>query len=202
MKIQINAKVICDEKSCGKVSCVIIDPLNDELTHFVVSVEHFPLPHSEHLVSLKHVAKVDNDSVTLDCSPDDLSKMEGFIRHEFVPSGIVTSGYGSEHLRKPSMLMTQVDHEKVPKGELAVHAGAKVFTKKEQIGRVDDFLIESKDDGHITHIVMREGHLWMARNITIPISEIEKIDDEGVHLKLGKEEVEELPSLKIHGWFN
>jgi hypothetical protein len=46
-----------------------------------------------------------------------------------------------------------------------------------------------------------EGHLGAAKNVTIPVSEIKKIDEDGIHLKLNIDEVEALPSLKAHGWF-
>lgn len=201
MKIHIDAKVVCGEELCGRVSCLIIDPFNDEITHLVVTKKRFPLPPNEYLVPLEHVVSADQEKVVLDFPADELSKMESFITHEFVPSETIIQGYGSEYLRKPTVLMTQVEREITPVGELAIHQGAKVFTKKEQIGTVDDFIVSSKDVGHITHLVLRKGHLWAAKNITIPVSEIESIDEKGIHLKLGKEEVEALPSMKIHGWF-
>ena len=201
MKIHIDAEVFCGEKSCGKVDSVIFEPVNYELTHFVVKEEHFPLPAVERLVEIKHVVEANEEKVVLDCSPEEFANMENFIEHEFVPSGETISGYGSEQLRMPVMTMKEVDHEKVPNDELAIHRGAKVFAKDEHIGKIDDFLIKSKDDNHITHIVLREGHLWKTKDITVPISEIEKVGDDGIHLKLGKDEVEALPSMKVHGWF-
>jgi len=202
MKIHINAEVFCGEKYCGKVSYVIVDPINYELTHFVVTESHFPLRSSELLVSIKHVVESDSEKVVLGCTPDELADMENFVDLEFVPGETATEGYGSEHLRMPVVLMTPVEHENVPRGELAIHRGANVFAENEQIGTVDEFLIKSKDDDHITHIVLREGHFWGKKNITIPVSDIEKFDDRGIHLKLQKAEVEELPSMKVHGWFS
>lgn len=202
MKIHINAGVICGDEVCGKVGCVIVDPTNDEITHFVCKVEHFPLPPQDYLVPIKHVVDADEQKVTLDCAADELTEMEDFIKHEFVPSGTVIRGYGSEQLRKPFMLMTKVEEEKVPQGELAIHRGAKVFAKKEPVGKIDDFLVSSNDDLHITHIVLREGHFWSEKDITIPVSEIEKIEKDGIFLKLGKDEIENLPSVKVHGWFH
>jgi hypothetical protein len=67
------------------------------------------------------------------------------------------------------------------------------------VGRVDEFLIDPEND-HITHLVMREGHLWGQKDVTIPISEIDRIEGDSVYLKLSKDEVEALPAIPMHRW--
>jgi hypothetical protein len=44
---------------------------------------------------------------------------------------------------------------------------------------------------------MREGHLWGKKDITIPVSEIEQIDEDVVRLKLDKESIEKLPAISV-----
>jgi uncharacterized protein YrrD len=200
MDIHIDAEVFCGGESCGEVTYVIIEPINDEVTHFVVKENSFP--HIERLVSIKHIVKADLEKVVLDCTPEEFSKMENFVEYEFIRGISPIYGYGSGELWMPSLSMMELEHIQVPAGELAIHYGAKVFAKDGHIGKIDDFLIKSKNNGHITHIVLKEGHLWAAKNVTIPVSEIRKIDDEGIHLKLKKKEIEALPSVKASGWFN
>lgn len=202
MKIHMDSEVFCGDESCGKVSCLIVNPLDNELTHFASTQNHFPLAPRDYLVSIAHIVEANEQKVVLDCSVEEFSSMENFVEREFVPSETTIRGYGSKYLRMPSVLMTQIENERVPAGELAIHRGTKVFAKNEEIGVVDDLLIKSKDDGHITHLVMREGHLWATKIITIPVSEIDKIDQDGIYLKLDREAIEGLPSMKIHGWFN
>ena len=67
-------------------------------------------------------------------------------------------------------------------------------------GKVDQFLIEPIS-GHITHLIMREGHSWGQKEITIPISEVDHVDDDVVYLKLKKADIEELPRIPTHQWF-
>jgi sporulation protein YlmC with PRC-barrel domain len=66
------------------------------------------------------------------------------------------------------------------------------------VGRVDEFLVDPTN-GHITHLIMREGHLWGQKNVTIPVSEIDHIDEDTVHLKMDKREIELLPAIPIRG---
>jgi len=152
MKIHINTEVFCGDISCGHVSCVIYDADKDEITHFVVKEKHFPLPPNEYLVPVKNIIEANSEKVKLDISAEELSRMENFIEQEFVPSNSVIRGYGSEQLRTPVVLLKEVDREKIPSGELAIHHGVGVFAKNEQIGKVDDILIKSKEDFTVTHI--------------------------------------------------
>jgi len=65
-----------------------------------------------------------------------------------------------------------------------------------RIGRVDEFLVDPVT-GQISHLILREGHLWGKRDITIPVSEIERIEDDSVHLKLDKQSIEALPAVPV-----
>ena len=69
----------------------------------------------------------------------------------------------------------------------------------DDVGRVDEFLVDRETE-HITHLVLREGHLWGQKDVTIPVSEIERIEEDTVYLKLDKEEIERLPSIPVRRW--
>jgi len=45
---------------------------------------------------------------------------------------------------------------------------------------------------------MREGHLWGQKDVTIPVSEIDHLEENTIYLKLNKKEVEALPSVPIN----
>jgi hypothetical protein len=42
---------------------------------------------------------------------------------------------------------------------------------------------------------MREGHLWGAKEIAIPVSDIVRIDEDAVYLRLDKADIEALPRI-------
>jgi hypothetical protein len=62
---------------------------------------------------------------------------------------------------------------------------------------VDEFLVDPENDV-ITHLVLREGHLWGKKDVTIPVSEIKKIAEEAVYLKLDKKAIESLPTIPVN----
>jgi sporulation protein YlmC with PRC-barrel domain len=64
------------------------------------------------------------------------------------------------------------------------------------VGKVDEFLVDLSD-GHITHLVLREGHLWGQKDVTIPVSEIQRIEEDTVYLKLDKHSIEKLPGIPV-----
>ena len=53
------------------------------------------------------------------------------------------------------------------------------------------------ENGHITHLVLEEGHLWGKRDIMLPLSAIDRATEETVYLKLNKEDVASLPAIPV-----
>jgi sporulation protein YlmC with PRC-barrel domain len=89
------------------------------------------------------------------------------------------------------------ENENIPAGELSIRRGSSVEATNGPVGRVDEFLINPINNA-ITHIVLREGHLWGQKNITIPISQIDRIEEDKVWLKLDKHSIASLPAIPIH----
>ena len=77
-----------------------------------------------------------------------------------------------------------------------VHRVIKRLSADGRVGRVDEFLVDATD-GHITHLVLREGHLWGQKNVLIPVSQIERVEEETIYLKLDKRAIESLPIIPI-----
>jgi hypothetical protein len=62
------------------------------------------------------------------------------------------------------------------------------------VGHIDEFLLEPTT-GHITHLILREGHLWATREIAVPLRAIARMVGDIVLLKLDKQAVEALPDI-------
>ena len=201
MDISVNAKVNCSDGPSGKSTCVILKPTTQEITHLVVSNELFP--ETDYLVSLDHVMESTPNRIQLNCSREELSKMPIFDTVEFVPSDL-TGFTGRQYMMWPyyapiASFMT-LEKEHIPADELAIRRGAGVEAADGHIGRVDEFLINPSDD-HISHLVLREGHLWGQKDVTIPMSQIDHFENNTVYLKLNKQEIEKLPGIPIrHSW--
>ncbi len=136
------------------------------------------------------------------CTQDKLARMEPFAETEYIRERIPDyERYEATYLVWPYQVpdVTQtlaVRHKRVPHGELAVQRGARVRASDGRIGRVDEFLVDP-EDGHITHLILREGHLWGQKDVTIPVSEIERIEENTVYLKLNKRDVGKLRAVPI-----
>jgi hypothetical protein len=118
---------------------------------------------------------------------------------EFVPSDLAAymgSGYRMWPFYPPAAFYAPVEAEHIPAGELTIRRGSGVEATDGRVGRVDEFLIDAADD-HITHLVMREGHLWGQKDITIPVSQIDHYSENTVFLKLAKQDIEKLPAIPI-----
>jgi len=46
----------------------------------------------------------------------------------------------------------------------------------------------------VTHVLLREGHLWGRKEVAIPVSAVTDVTD-GIVLNLTKEQVEDIPPL-------
>ena len=61
---------------------------------------------------------------------------------------------------------------------------------------MDEF-VTIPTNGQITHLLLREGHLWGCKEVTIPVSEIERIEGGAVYVKLDKRGIQALPSVQV-----
>jgi sporulation protein YlmC with PRC-barrel domain len=90
-----------------------------------------------------------------------------------------------------------VEHKQIPPGELAVRRGTRVDATDGYVGHVDEFVVNPKN-GHITHLVMREGHLWGQKDVIIPVSALGDVLGDIVFLKLDKQQIGSLPAFPLH----
>ena len=201
--IPFNAEVHCVDGRAGWSSAVIIDPIQQKVTHIVVKDNHAPWAGGR-LVPLERIEESNPEVIRLDCAKSELAKMEPFIAKHYVQKEAreyPTSFYGGEG---PSYIkayvfaaeVVPVEVERVPPGELAVHRSAEVRATDGWVGRVDEFLVDPASQ-QITHLVLREGHLWGQRELTVPISAIEQVSEETVYLNIDKQTVQSLPDVPV-----
>lgn len=197
MDIPINVEVDCADGHCGISTCIILNPATEKVTHLVIEEKWFP--HIERLLPLDYVIESTPHLIRLRCTQQELMQMESFIETEFIPS-VIPEYVGQPFLMwpyaMPESMVVPVEHEQIPPGELAVHRGAHVKATDGTVGRVDEFLV-NPTNGHITHLVLREGHLWGQKDVTIPVSQIQRIEEDAVYLKLDKRHVEALPAIPV-----
>jgi len=172
------------------------------VTHIVVKPDSFL--ELERLVPVELVAETSPGQINLSCSQQELQRLEPFVETEFLPGEFPDIGYGLNEFRLwpyivPENELMPVEHERVPPGELAVRRGSHVRATDGDVGQVDEFLVDRETE-QITHLVLREGHLWGRKDVLIPVSEIRQVDEDRVYLTLSKEEVAKLPTIPVRRW--
>jgi sporulation protein YlmC with PRC-barrel domain len=196
MKIPLNAKVQCTDGPDGRTVQVVVDPVSKRTTHVVVEQEK--PPSIERLVPRRLVLGTIDNAIYLNCSREELGKMTPLIEAEFLWAEIPGFNEIHPYLLHPFVIpgRLMVRQESLPPEELGVRRGARVQATDGKVGRVDEFVV-IPTNGEITHLLLREGHLWGSREVSIPISAIERIDGKIVHLWLNKREIRALPSVPV-----
>jgi len=197
MDIPINVKVSCESEIVGRSICIIINPINHKVTHVVVKME--PFPHTERLVAVDLIEESTPDNIQLACKKEDLKGMQPFVEFRFLPGDETDQEYTVASYRLwpyalPIDEPIPVEYEHIPSGEIAFHRGSQVKATDGTVGQIDEFLIDPKSE-LITHLILREGHLWGKKEISIPISEIDHIGEDVIYLKLDRHAIEALPRI-------
>ncbi len=208
MEITLNAQVECTDGVCGHSVYVLVNPIIEKVTHLVVKEDSSP--NTEYIVPVEMVTETVAETIRLHCTKAELEKMELFIHttfiKEMVPERVfgyaggmygMGSYYYLPYVTPDTTVYKSVDNQQIPPGELAVQRGTRVEATDGQVGKVDEFVI-NPENGHITHLVMREGHLWGKKDVIIPVSAMGETHGDTLYLKLNKQQIEALPTFPLH----
>jgi sporulation protein YlmC with PRC-barrel domain len=199
MKFPLNVDVHCTDGLCGRSTHIILNPVTEQVSHLVVKEKQSP--GIERLVSVKLVANTADEVVLLSCTKKDYAKLERFNQPDFIYTDV------PQHATDPSLTLLWpfvvpvkriVDDKirRIPPGELAVRRGARVRAIDGWVGRVDEFIV-GPVSGNITHLVLREGHPWKEKDVTIPVDQIDHIKEKTVYLKIDKNTIASMPSVAV-----
>lgn len=208
MEIPLNAQVECTDGVCGRSVYVLVDPLVDKVTNLVV--KEISSPNTEYIVPVEVISATIADTIQLRCSKAELEKMTPFVQTEYIAEklpdidfmyagGVYGMGsyYYLPYVTPEITVQVPVEHRQIPLGELALKRGTRVEATDGYVGKVDEFVVSPKN-GHITHLVMREGHLWEKKDVIIPVSAMGETREDTVFLKLDKHQIESLPTFPVN----
>jgi len=207
MEIPLNARVECTDGVCGCSQFVLINPVIDNVTHLVVRGD--ASPYTDYLVPIEFVKETNADTIRLRCSIAELEKMEKFFKtaviEERVPDMRFNYSGGTYYTGSffylpfvtPTVtLYDSVTEKQIPPGELVLRRSTRVEAIDGYVGKIDEFVV-NRQNGHITHLVMREGHLWGKKDVIIPLSAVGDTRKDTVFLKIDKQQVESLPTFPL-----
>ncbi len=199
LDIPMNAKVKCSDGTVGTSTAVIINPLDQIVTHFSVQDKHSPIS-AERLVSVNLVASTTHDSIELNCTQAEFSELEMFNDNYYIQNEEANLEYLEPFMTPLDTRYTTVSADHVPIGELAVRRGTNIEASDGYVGKVEAFII-NPDNGHISHMILQKGHFFGKKEIALPIAAIDRLDEFTVVLNLSKAEIEKLEPIPAkHAW--
>ena len=205
----MGSTVTCDDGPCGEIRRVVVGPVAWRLTHLVVEPTHrnglgrlVPLDlvradsSGAHLLGGLAVFEGLPLAEETDFLPGG-SGYESYEAHEayFWPYfGLEGAGATAPSLANASGLVTR---DRVPMGEVEVRRGERLHAMDGEMGKVEGLVVDAAD-GHVTHVLLREGHLWGRKQVAIPIGVVTRIDD-GISVALSKNDIGRLPPVGLTG---
>ncbi|MCX4744629.1 PRC-barrel domain-containing protein [Kitasatospora sp. NBC_01287] len=209
----IGAEVHSQDDTYGELKRVVIDPLALRVTHLVVGGHH----DEDRLVPVDLVdgQATDAEHIRLRCDSAAVRQLEPAEETEYLPGSSDQLGYQPEQLvtlpvygmgvggvgmipgPEPVQLEpSTVVHERVPGDQVQIRHGDRVEATDGEIGRVQGLVVDPQDHG-VTHVLLKEGHLWGRKTVAIPIGEV-SWSAGSVTVRLSKAELAELPSVDVH----
>jgi len=194
----IGVKAYCTDGLCGHLTQVVLDPIDDTVTDLIVEPEH-----RQGLGRLVPVAWAtpQADRVDLRCTREEFDRLEVAEAVRFLPGVVGYMGFAPENLLLwpyfGSAGEVPVVFDTLPKGEVAVRRGEEVRATDGKIGVVEGLVIDEASR-RVSHIVLKEGHLFGHKDVAIPITAVDTVGEDGITLNIGKRDVEGLPDVKFH----
>jgi sporulation protein YlmC with PRC-barrel domain len=189
----LGARASCPDGFCGVVRGTIVDPAARTVTHLVIEPENGAVAR---LVPLDRVEGTADD-VRLRCTLDEFGRLDPAEETELVDGGYGDAGAMAMGGSVPGMGLGYstplvVEHA-VPLGDIEVERHESVHAMDGHIGQVEGFAVDPADQ-KVTHVLLKEGHLWGRRQVAIPVSAVASVDA-GIRLNITKQQVEDLPPL-------
>jgi len=215
LRLELGLRVGCTDGHLGELCDVVIDPVAKRVTHLVVRTRDG----IERLVPVALAGGDDDGGLTLTCSAAEAEKLPPVQEFEYLRAGeshaedpawdigiedmlampyYSATGLGIDPgVADGSLART---YDRIPKGEAEVRRASGVYSADgHHLGHVEGFVVDGED---ITHLVLERGHFWGRRDVTIPAGAVRSVETDAVTLELSRDEVGELPTVRVHRWWS
>ena len=190
LDVLLGAKVECTDGAGGSCTRVTLNRATRHVTHLVVRERG--LWRTERLVPIGRVRGAAHGLLRLDCSGQELSRMDPLIEIGLMWTDIPELDElhcpVPLYVRRPESMEKQ---ESPPRGELCLSRGARVQATDGKVASLDAISIHPLS-GEITHLRACEKRGRKCREMVIPAAEIDHLEEESVYLKLDRNRVESL----------
>jgi uncharacterized protein YrrD len=213
-RLEMGQPVSCSDGEFGQVQDLVVDPEQRRITHLVVQ----PSGHTgrARLIPIELAQAGDARAVALQCTSEEALRfpnVQGFVceRLDRVPVedpdwdvGVQDvllmprsePGAFVEYVPDPDPGIVDI-YDRIPKGEAEIRRSSTVSTLDgHQVGCVDGLVLE---EGRITQLLVRRGHLWRRRRVAVPAEAVQSIRSDEVVIRLSKQELDALPRVPSSG---
>jgi len=178
----------CSDGICGVVRRMILDPDTRTVTHLVIGPKHWSA--DSRLVPVALVEATAGD-ISLRCTMAEFGQLAPAEEVEVVGDIGFDAGMGIG-MGVGAVPQAIID-DTVPPGETDLTSHERVHATDGEIGQIEGFVV-NHDDHKVTHLLLKEGHLWGRKEVAIPVSAVASMEN-GIRLSITKREVEDLPAL-------
>ena len=199
MKYPLKAVVHCSDGRIGSLTCVIVDTKKKKVTD--VAVSDMESHEKRYLVPSRWIKETTPELILLNATKAEVRGLDIAEANDFTQ--VKVSGYTSDpkiielwpHLVKKRKVFT-VKRQSMNVGETSIDLHSKVRAIDGRIGEVSEFIVDHTT-WQITHLVIRKGLPWDQKQVSIPVTAIENIEDEQIFLNLKKEDIKKLPEIPV-----
>ena len=193
LNLPLAAPVYAGKTLVGRVEHVIVDPSHGRATWLVVREN--ALPNTLRLVAEKFVAATGADGVHLSCDAAKLAAMREYVLTEYYPPSFFLHLAADEQCKLPlAPSGWTVERPATPAGSVALAGHETVWATDGKVGRLDGVHVEAHT-GRVIELLLRQGHLWGAREVAIPAGLVAAYEDGIVRLAVDTAAIGALPSV-------
>jgi uncharacterized protein YrrD len=191
-----------DGRHLGNVDHVVVDPASRRVTHIVVRQGHLLV--EDKVIGVEELSMATGDRIVLESAPEKLTPFE---ESHYVPLDqrtrrqwgidqglpLLRGGWMAGDRIPYSDVVAERMERNIPKGDVAIEAGAVVEDANgDHVGRVLE-LITDRGSGRITDLVVEAGHLWGKHSKAIPVNWVAKFGEGSVTLAVGAKTLKKVP---------
>lgn len=193
INLPLAAPVYAGTTLVGHVEHVIVDPSHGRATWLVV--RETALPNTLRLVAEKFVTAKTEEGVHLSCDATKVAEMREYVITDYYPPSFFLHLAADEKCKLPLAPSSwTVERPATPQGSIALTGHEAVWATDGKVGKLDGVHVEAHT-GRVVELLLRQGHLWGAREVVIPAGLVAAYEDGLVRLTVDTAAIGALPSV-------
>jgi sporulation protein YlmC with PRC-barrel domain len=192
----LGAEAFCSDGACGEITRVVLDLVTRVVSHVVVEPKH-----RQGLGRAIPLSLIDFSAhgVLLNCTSAEFDALDHAEETVLLPGTGGRAAYvAGRALPQPycglldviGKVPQPVTYDTIPPGEVEVRRDEEIEATDGEIGTVRGLVIDQKS-GQVTHVLLRQHHLWGHREVPVPLEDVAAIATR-IRLNVAKHAVQEM----------